>query len=123
MHDIEEGYNADENTYIYTPYTKKVRPLYKKIINENLYLLCYGIKSVMYLAMYNRQIDNLENNFIVVDDSNEGDIFTWSTIFPNNYIVTVQSITKTYYLLSKIDYDSQKFIEILYKIRFGQLPN
>jgi hypothetical protein len=24
----------------------------------------------------------------------------------------VQSITKTYYILSKIDYDSQKFIEI-----------
>jgi hypothetical protein len=44
MHAIEEGYNADENTYIYTPYTKKVCPLYKEKMG-NIYLLCYGIKN------------------------------------------------------------------------------
>jgi hypothetical protein len=112
MHDIEEGYNADENTYIYTPYTKKVRPLYKKIIDKNIYLLCYGVKSVIYLAMYNCQTDKIENNFVAVDDSDEADVFTWSTIFPNNYIVTVQSIDKVYYILSKIDYETRKFIEL-----------
>jgi hypothetical protein len=30
MHSVFEGYNADENTYTYTPYTKTVYPIYKK---------------------------------------------------------------------------------------------
>jgi hypothetical protein len=112
MHDIEEGYNADENTYIYTPYTKKVRPLYKKTINKNIYLLCYLIKYYMYLSFYNYDSDKIEQTLYIADFSNEGDIFTWSTIFPNNYIVTIQSIDKTYYILTKIDYESRKFVEL-----------
>jgi hypothetical protein len=117
MHDIEVGHNADENTYIYTPYTKTVRPLYKKIINKEIYLLCYGIESIIYLAMYNIQNDKLEDTFIIADLSNEAGTFTWSTIFPNNYIVTayiitVQSTNKVYYILSKIDYEFRKFIEL-----------
>ncbi|MDR1554052.1 MAG: hypothetical protein LBS69_11420 [Prevotellaceae bacterium] len=112
MHDVFEGYNSDENTYTYTPYTKEVCPLYKKIFNKNIFLLCYSIESIMYIAIYNYQDDKIKNTLVILDDSNEADVFTWSTIFPNNYIVTVQSIDKTYYILSKIDYDSQKFIEL-----------
>jgi hypothetical protein len=112
MHDVEEGYNADENTYIYTLYTKRVCPLYKKRINKDLYLLCYFIKTITYLTIYDYANDKFESTFILIDDSDEADVFTRSTIFPNNYIVTVQSIDKTYYILSKIDYESRKFIEL-----------
>jgi hypothetical protein len=112
MHAIFEGYNADENTYTYTPYTKGVYPVYKNRENEYLYLLCYSIESVMYLAMYNIQNDVLVNTLIVADFSNERDQFIQSIMLPNDYIVTVQSIDKTYYILSKIDYESRKFIEI-----------
>jgi hypothetical protein len=113
MHDIEIGYNADENIDIYTPYTKKVRPLYKKLIDKDNYLLCYGIKSIMYLAMYNSQIDKIENNFVIVDIADDyGNWYTYSTIFPNNYILTLQVADKAYYILSKIDYESRKFIEL-----------
>ncbi|MDR2008949.1 MAG: hypothetical protein LBQ22_00510 [Bacteroidales bacterium] len=111
MHDIFEGYNADENTYTYTPYTKNVYPIYKKKKNEYLYLLCYCLESVMYLTIYDYQNEKFESTFILIDDSDGVDIFI-STIFPNDYIVTVQSIDKTYYILSKIDYESRKFIEL-----------
>jgi hypothetical protein len=112
MHDIEEGYNADENTYIYTPYTKRVCPLFKKKINENLYLLCYSIKYIIYLTIYDYVNDKFESTFTLIVDSDGGDVFTWSTIFYNNYIVTIQSIEKKYYILSRIDYESRKFIEL-----------
>jgi hypothetical protein len=111
MHDVFEGYNSDENTYTYTPYTKEVCPLYKKIFNENVYLLCYSIESIMYLTIYNHITDKFESTYTLIDDSDTIDVFM-STIFPNNYIVTVQSIDKTYYILSKIDYESRKFIEL-----------
>jgi hypothetical protein len=40
MHDVEEGHNADENTYVYISYIKKVYPLYR-MKNKDVYLLCY----------------------------------------------------------------------------------
>jgi hypothetical protein len=110
MHDIEVGSDMEEN--IYTPYTKKVKILYKKMINENIYLLCYIIKSYIYLSFYNYDSDKIEQTLDIADFSNEGDIFTWSTIFPNNYIVTIQSVDKIHYILSKIDYKDRKFVEL-----------
>jgi hypothetical protein len=65
----------------------------------------------MYLTIYDYQNEKFESTFMLIDDSDGVDIFI-STIFPNNYIVTVQSIDKTYYILSKIDYGSRKFIEL-----------
>jgi hypothetical protein len=117
MHNIFEGYNADENTYTYTPYTKTVYPMYKKRINEYLYLLCYSVESVINLTIYDYINGKFESTFTLINDSEEVNVFM-STIFPNNYIVTVQSIDKTYYILSKIDYESRKFIE-LKKIESG----
>jgi hypothetical protein len=112
MHGVEEGYNADENTYIYTPYIKKVCPLYK-IRKGDVYLLCYGIKNQVYLTIYNYKNDRFENTFIVIDDSDEyGNWYIYSTIFPNNYILTLKVEEKAYYILSKIDYEARKFIEM-----------
>jgi hypothetical protein len=112
MHDIEEGYNADENTYVYTPYTKKVCPLYKVKIKD-VYLLCYGIKNYVYLTIYDYITDKFESTFTSVDDSDDyGNWYTRSTIFQNNYIATIQFYDKAYYILSKIDYDNKKFVEL-----------
>jgi hypothetical protein len=110
MHDIDVGYNMDDNIYIYTPYTKKVEPLYK-IKEKDIYLFCYAINSVIYLTMYDYKNDKLGDVFIVVDETD----YNWSihsTIFPNNYILTVNRENKAYYILSKIDCESRKFIEL-----------
>jgi hypothetical protein len=113
MHDIEYGYNSDTHEDFVTPYTKKVYPLFKKTINKTLYLLCYSISYVIYMAIYDYEDDNIESTIIVVDNDPEADAFIWSTIFINkNYIVTLESIDKLYYILSKIDYESRKFIEL-----------
>jgi hypothetical protein len=116
MHDIEIGYNVDENTYISTPYTKMVYPLYK-MKNKDIYLLCFGLEGTIYLAFYDYIKDSIENTFLVVDFSDEyGNIYTNSTIFPNNYIVTIKitekEYEKVYYILSKIDFNSHNFIEL-----------
>jgi hypothetical protein len=110
MHDIDVGYNMDDNIYIYTPYTKKIKPLYK-VKEKDTYLLCYSISSVIYLTIYDCKNDKSGDVFIVVDETD----YNWSThstIFPNNYILTVNRENKAYYILSKIDYESRKFIEV-----------
>jgi hypothetical protein len=112
MHDIDVGSDMEENIWIYTPYTKKVEPLYK-VKEENTYLLCYSISSVVYLAMYDYKNDTLGDVFIVVDETDDyGNTYTRSTIFFNNYILTVEAYEKAYYILSKIDYETRKFIEL-----------
>jgi hypothetical protein len=111
-----EGYNVDDNTYTYTSYIKKVCPLYKKQ-DKNIYLLCYGIDNIVYLSIYNIKTDKIESTFIVVNDSDEADVYTRSTIFSNGYIVTIQSNEKGFYILTKTDCSARKFIEIK-KIEF-----
>jgi hypothetical protein len=112
MYGTEEGYNLDDDTYFTTSYIKKVCPLFKKR-NEDLYLLCYGIESVLYLAIYNPEIDKILNSFKVSDFSDDmGNVVTHSTIFPNNYIVTTQINDRTYYKLFKIDYNTLEFKEL-----------
>jgi hypothetical protein len=65
------------------------------------------------LTIYDFKNDKFENNFVVVDDSDDyGNWYTRSTIFPNNYIVTIRSAEKIYYILSKIDYEARKFVEL-----------
>jgi hypothetical protein len=48
----------------------------------------------------------------VVSDSDFADISRRSTIFPNGYIVTVELSEKAYYILTEIDYNSRRFIEL-----------
>jgi hypothetical protein len=62
--------------------------------------------------VYNNQEDILESSFIIADSPDEGDSYISGIIFPNNYIVTIQVAAKSYYILSNIDYDSRKFIEL-----------
>ncbi|MCL2027168.1 MAG: hypothetical protein FWG79_01655 [Bacteroidales bacterium] len=112
MHDIFEGYNVDENTSIYVPFVKKVHPIYRKRIDDDLYLLYYYIQSVIYLTMYDYANDKFESTLMIGDFSDDMDVFTRSTIFSNNYIVTVQSAEEAYYILSKIDYATRRIIEL-----------
>ncbi len=112
MQTIFESYNMDENKYSYTRYTKKVCPLYKKRF-ENIYLLCYGIESVIYISFYNPENDKILNTLKISDFSDElGNIVMHSTIFPNNYIVTTQINNNVIYKLFKIDFDKLKFKEL-----------
>lgn len=112
MYGEEEGYNVDDNTYIRITYVKKVCPLFKKK-NEDLYLLSYGIESILYLAIYDPKSDKILSTLVVSDFTDDlGNIVTHSTIFPNNYIVTTQINEKTYHKLIKIDYNTQQFIEL-----------
>jgi hypothetical protein len=111
MEYIDIGYNVDENTYIYTPFIKKVFPLYK-IHNKNTYILCYVLKPITYFAIYDYENDKIGNTFVISEDADGGDDYTYSTIFSNNYIATVKMGTTSYYILSKIDYETQKFIEL-----------
>jgi hypothetical protein len=111
MHDVFEGYNPDENTYTYTHYTKKVYPLYR-LKKENICLLCYKIEAVIYLSLYDYETDTIGNTFVLADSPDEGDDYTAGIIFSNNYIATIQVAVKSYYILSKIDYETQKFIEV-----------
>ncbi len=110
MYGTEEGYNVDDNSYTTVSYVKKVCPLFKKA-NKHLYLLCYGIKSVLYLSIYNPVNDKIINSYIISDfTDNLGNAVTHSTIFPNGYIVTVQINDNTHYKLAKIDYELQKIV-------------
>ena len=102
MHDIFEAYNMDENTYTLIPYIKEVYTLFR-IKKQDVYLLCYGKESAIYLALYDYKNDRIENYFVVVySPDGEFDVFTRSTVFPNGFIVTVQAAEKTFYILSKI---------------------
>jgi hypothetical protein len=112
MQGESEGYNVDDNTYIYSSYTKKVCPLYK-ITNENTCLLCYGIDNMVYLCIYDITANKIEDTFTVVDDSDDfGNYYTRSTVFKNNYIATIQFYDHLYYILYKIDYETKKFVEL-----------
>jgi hypothetical protein len=119
MHDVDVGYNPDDNEYMYTPYTKKVVPIFK-IKRDLLYLLCYAIRPEMYLSIYDSKTDTIVSScIIIINDPDRGGYMTWSTLFPNGYILTIQSEEKGFYILTKIDYVLRKFIEIK-KIEFIQ---
>lgn len=112
MYGEEEGYNVDDNTYISISYVKKVYPLFKKK-HENLYLLFYGIKSVLSIAIYVPERDEIVSTLVVSDFSDDmGNKVIHSTIFPNDYIVTTQINEKTYHNLIQIDYNTHRFNEI-----------
>jgi hypothetical protein len=112
MQGESEGYNVDDNTYIYSSYTKKVCPLYKTEY-KNTCLLCYGIDNMVYLCIYNINKNKMEDIFTVVDDSDDyGNYYTRSTVFKNNYIATIQCYDQVYYILYKIDYEAKKFVEL-----------
>jgi hypothetical protein len=112
MQDVYQAYNMDDNTYTDVSYTKKIYPLYK-IKNEGIYLLCYNLESIINLMFYDYKNDKIINVFTIGDDSDEySNIYTYSVIFPNNYIVTIKVTEKAYYILSKIDYENRKFIEL-----------
>jgi hypothetical protein len=112
MEYVEVDYNADDNIYIYTPLIKKVCPIYK-IKYDSTHLVCYIIRSVVYLSLYDSLQDKFESSLIIANFADDfGNVYTHSTIFPNNYIAMVQVAEKSYYILLKIDYESKKFIEI-----------
>jgi hypothetical protein len=117
MQDVFVGYNMDDNTYTETPYTIKVYPLYRQKHND-VYLLCYCIQSVVYLDLYDSVKDKKEATFIIADFSDDfGNMATFSVVFPNSYIATTSLVVnpndfKIYYILSKIDYEKLKLIEI-----------
>ena len=62
--------------------------------------------------MYDYANDKFESTLMIGDFSDDMDVFTRSTIFSNNYIVTVQSAEEAYYILSKIDYATRRIIEL-----------
>jgi hypothetical protein len=112
MHDVYQAYNMDDNVYTDVPYVKEVYPLYK-IKNKDIYLLCYKLESVTNLMFYDYKNDKIISVFTAGDNSDEyGNIYTYSIIFPNNYIATIQFYDQVYYILYKIDYNMKKFIEI-----------
>jgi hypothetical protein len=110
MHDIYQAYNMDENTYTDVPYIKEIYPLYK-IKHKEIYLLCYDLVSIINLMFYDYKNDKIISDFAIGDNSAYEE-FLYSTIFPNNYIVTIDVTDKSYYILSKIDYETQKIIEL-----------
>jgi hypothetical protein len=112
MHYVYQAYNMDDNTYADVPYIKMVYPLYKIKKNE-FYLLCYNLESIIDLIFYDYKNDKIISVFTIGDDSDEySNIYTYSIIFPNNYIATIKVTEKVYYILSKIDYEGHKFIEL-----------
>jgi hypothetical protein len=112
MHYVYQAYNMDDNTYTDVPYIKEVYPLYK-IKKGDVYLLCYNLESVIDLIFYDYKNDKIISTFTIGDDSDEySNIYTYSIIFPNNYIAAIKVTEKVYYILSKIDYEVHKFIEL-----------
>jgi hypothetical protein len=112
MHYIYQSYNMDDNTYTDVPYMKEIYPLYK-IKYKDVYLLCYKLESVTDLMFYDYKNDEIISVFTAGDNSDEyGNIYTYSVIFPNNYIATIQFYDQVYYILYKIDYNTKKFIEV-----------
>ena len=111
MYDVEEGYNSDENSYTYTKYIKKVTPIFKTE-KDTLSLLCYGIKSKIFLSIYDIKNDNIISTLLIVEDSDEPDNYIHSVLFSNDFILTIQCREKGFYTLTQIDYLSKEFIKM-----------
>ena len=112
MKGIEEGYNVDDHTYSEVSYIKRVNPIFKRRKGGTI-LLCYAIKSVFYLSLYDEPKNRISNTFVFADFSEDvGDEVTHSIIFRNNLIVTLEYRDKVYCKLTKIDFKNHKFIEI-----------
>ena len=111
MHFMYEAFNMDDNTYTLVPYIRIVYLLYR-IKKQDVYLLAYGLENHIYIAIFDYRSGRIENTFIVVSDSDFADTSRRSTIFPNGHIVTVELSERAYYILTKIDYSSRRFIEL-----------
>jgi hypothetical protein len=112
MQAVEYGYNPDTQEDFVTPYIKRVYPIYK-IKYNNTHLVCYIIESVIYLTQYNSLQDKFQASLIIADYSDDfGNVYTHSIVYPNNYIAMIQVNKKSYYILSKIDFEYRKFIEL-----------
>ena len=108
MFGTEQGFNVDNNTYTTTSYKIQVIPLFS-VKCKGLYLLSYGINSVLYISMYDFGKDTIFNSNIISDFSDEmGNNVIHSILF-KDYIVTTEIGKKVYYKLYKIDCDAKKF--------------
>jgi len=115
-----EAYNMDDNTYTPVTLAKEINPIYR-IKKQDVYLLCYGRGSEngnsIYLSIYDNKNDKIGNAFVVAYNA-EDDFgpYTIGCIFPNGYIATVEcqeeGVNFVYYVLSKIDYENRKFVEL-----------
>jgi hypothetical protein len=94
------------------PYIKEIYPLYK-IKHKDVYLLCYNLESVINLMFYDYKNDKIISVLTIGDDSDEySNTYTYSLIFPNNNIATIEVSEKAYYFLSQVNYETRKFIEL-----------
>ena len=109
MYGLEEGYNVDTDEYSTITYVKKVKPIFKKKVND-YYLVCYGFESILYLSIYDPKLDKILSSIVISDFSDEmGNILTHSIVFPSSYIVKIKIENKIRYELIEIDYVVPKF--------------
>ena len=112
--DIVSDLEFPDSTYIYI-LKKEFCPLFCKEFFKNYFLICYDIDNIIYMSIYDSDLDTIISSYIVSDYTDEyGNQVTHSIIFPNNYIASVE--TKwggdVFYKLIKIDIDKKEFVLI-----------
>jgi|GEM_PF-2483944 len=112
--DIVSDLEFPDSTYTYI-LKKEFCPLFCKEFFKNYFLICYDIDNIIYLSIYDSDLDMIMSSYVVSDYTDEhGDQVINSIIFPNNYIASVE--TKwggdVFYKLIKIDIDKKEFVLI-----------
>jgi hypothetical protein len=110
LYNTDEAYNMDDNTYKTIRYKRTVKPIFFKKINDYA-LICYWLEEFLYLSTYDMKKDVIVDSYIFSVFYGISDEFTYSILFPNNYIFTIETTDKTRIKLVKIDYISKKFVE------------
>jgi hypothetical protein len=88
-----------------------VEAIFSKTISNHVKILSYWLDGTNYLAIYNKTKDTIISTYPFCIFADEGEAFTHSILFSNNYIFTVETTEKTRVKLIEIDPDNERFIE------------
>jgi hypothetical protein len=111
LYAIGEAYNMDDNTYAEVTYKRIVEAIFSKTISNHVKILSYWLDGTNYLAIYNIAKDSIVSTYPFCIFPDEGESFTHSILFPNNYIFNVATTEKTRIKLIEVDTVSGQFIE------------
>jgi hypothetical protein len=110
LYTTDEAYNMDDNTYRTIKYKRTVNAILSKKTKTSI-LICYWLDEYLYLSTYDIIKDTVRGSYIFCIPRTNSDEFTYSILFPNDYIFTIETTDKTNIKLIKIDYANGKFIE------------